>query len=737
MSPLADEVSADGAEYLLALRGDPVSRRSLLSTTIQATMLINRCLDKRGKQPSGGVYGAKTFVFTDDVDVTNRLYFNLLDAEGRDSWGRPDNVKHPGGALAGLRSTDMSNARYIHGQDWRLCERIGRQLREGLVIGRTSSQDPGVDLSADAIVATASLEVGFNDPEVGAVIQHKAPRDMAQFLQRKGRAGRSRKMRPWTVVSLSDYGRDRLAYQGYDLLFDPELPPRRLPISNRYIQRMQAVYALIDYLGVRLQTVSRGSVWQELSGPIRDRARKNLLENELTSLLESSEAQADLSDNLKRLLQLDDETILSLLWEYPRPLFTTVIPTALRRIATNWSGGESAIFNSPLPEFTTANLFSDLSLPEVVIEIPPQQGVDNNRPAAMPILQAMRAFAPGRVSRRFGIAHQYVRHWIAPDYVKGMTHLSISLPEIAQIRSLGTCKYRDANGEHEITVYRPNSFKTELPPKEVLDTSNAQHNWRTDIVPPELTMLEIPRNSGWEALIPEIGFALHNHHSPVEMRRFSLGSEANIAFKSGESEKVSFSFSLADESIALGFSLSVDAVTFQVSVPKCLWKDPKGHKSEKWQALRTVRYFDMAWRGEVLASIDNPFAREWVARVYLSALIFEALDRGISLDDASSLMGKEGATLRLGEVLSTIFQSTVSDDDSPEAEDRLRQEILDHLHRAEVREELATLAETLWEPINLSWQTWLKGCFLSTLSCCALSGDREFMPGSQYGRSHC
>ena len=49
----------------------------------------------------------------------------------------------------------------------------------------------------------------------------KRPRGSAQFLQRKGRAGRVRGMRPWTVVVLSDYGRDRLAYQGYDLLFDP------------------------------------------------------------------------------------------------------------------------------------------------------------------------------------------------------------------------------------------------------------------------------------------------------------------------------------------------------------------------------------------------------------------------------------------------------------------------------------------------------------------------------------
>ncbi|MCP2936265.1 hypothetical protein NK983_26625, partial [Salmonella enterica subsp. enterica serovar Typhimurium] len=94
---------------------------------------------------------------------------------------------------------------------------------------------------------------GYDDPAVGVVLQHKAPRDMAQFLQRKGRAGRTRHMRPWTVMVLSDYGRDRLAYQAYEQFFDPELPPRELPLGNRYIRRMQATYALIDYLGVDMQ----------------------------------------------------------------------------------------------------------------------------------------------------------------------------------------------------------------------------------------------------------------------------------------------------------------------------------------------------------------------------------------------------------------------------------------------------------------------------------------------------
>lgn len=54
------------------------------------------------------------------------------------------------------------------------------------------------------MIATASLEVGFNDPSVGMVIQHKAPRNVASYLQRKGRAGRSRTMRPWMVAVLSN-----------------------------------------------------------------------------------------------------------------------------------------------------------------------------------------------------------------------------------------------------------------------------------------------------------------------------------------------------------------------------------------------------------------------------------------------------------------------------------------------------------------------------------------------------
>ena len=96
VSPETGEMIEEGREYLVALRGDPASGASLLSTTIQIAMLWRRVLDLASQAIVGndnqnpGIFGRKAFIFTDDLDVTNRLFFNLLDAEGLDYLGRPD-----------------------------------------------------------------------------------------------------------------------------------------------------------------------------------------------------------------------------------------------------------------------------------------------------------------------------------------------------------------------------------------------------------------------------------------------------------------------------------------------------------------------------------------------------------------------------------------------------------------------------------------------------------------------
>ena len=52
-------------------------------------MLLQRALDPIDGAPSDGTFGQRLFVFTDDLDVTNRLYFDLLDAEGLSDAGNP------------------------------------------------------------------------------------------------------------------------------------------------------------------------------------------------------------------------------------------------------------------------------------------------------------------------------------------------------------------------------------------------------------------------------------------------------------------------------------------------------------------------------------------------------------------------------------------------------------------------------------------------------------------------
>ena len=267
IEPGPQDIEYDGQEYMVAVRSDPASGASVLSTTIQTAMLMQRALDPIEVSTSEGAMGQRLFAFTDDLDVTNRLFFDLRDAEGLGSFGRPEKP-----SLAALRAASGPDlqARRGGGQTWEPLERIGHRFDDQthVRVGRTTSQDADVDRSANAIVATASLEVGFNDPRVGAVIQHKSPHDTAAFLQRKGRAGRTRTMRPWTLIVLSDFGRDRTTYQAYERLFEPDLPARSLPVSNPAVLRMQATYALLDWLTGH---AGRANIWRLLTRPPDDR----------------------------------------------------------------------------------------------------------------------------------------------------------------------------------------------------------------------------------------------------------------------------------------------------------------------------------------------------------------------------------------------------------------------------------------------------------------------------------
>lgn len=743
IAPRPSDITTEGMEYLLALRGDPVSGTSLLSTTIQTSMLLRRVLDPDADPSS--LYGSRLFTFTDDLDVTNRLYFDLLDAEGRDSWGKPNTQGN--GPLAALRSSIAPEhpERVALGQSWDICEAIGHHLDAsgGLRIGRTSSQDPGVAAASDVIVATASLDVGFNDPTVGAVLQHKAPRGAAQFLQRKGRAGRIRGMRPWTVVVLSDYGRDRLAYQGYDLLFDPALESRALPTQNTYVLRIQAAFAFMDWLASKLPQSSRGSVWMDLAGPpsrhqprSTNAPRRQQLELELIEkVLSDDRVRSDLLSYIGRALRLSPEQVDIVAWEAPRSLLMHVLPTLRRRLASTWSrdgevGADYQVKYQPLPDFVPANLFSDLNLPETLITLPPAQRGAEESEIQSPVLQALRTFAPGRISRRYGVEHRFVRHWVPVPL--DAASCVMDLEDFAEGAFLGDFRFTSdaGTGEH-FQALRPWTLRTERPPKHLLDSSNAILEWRSQFEPiDEGDAADVPSPSPWDGVINEVRSFTHARRSGLDLTRLAVRSRATINLQSGQEHEVDVTFSRQGQPAALGFRLDVDAIGLRADIPDFFMSGAAylGDASSL-RSFRSSYFQSLVENDRELLQLANSFQLQWLSQLFLSAVVEHALTTECSLQQAVDDLASGRVSVEIQRVLTVIFEagpSTGSEevesatDEAPRQ--RLHQRLVELADDSQITLRLIDLSTVLWEDPDSGWRKWASHRFATTLGAAVLEG---------------
>ncbi len=729
----------EGMEYQLVLRGDPASGSQLLSTTIQTAMLMRRSLDLREAPLSRGAAGSKAFIFTDDLDVTNRLYHAVRDAEGLGPY-RQD--RRPGAMpLASLRATAHGDldARRQDGQAWDLAEQLGHDLSGAslLTVTRVSSQDAGVNDRSDLIVATASLEVGFNDPEVGAVLQHKAPRDEAAFLQRRGRAGRTRAMRPWTVVTLGDFGRDRLAYEAYDTLFDPTIRPRSLPVANRAVLRVQATYAWMDWMARRLApSQTKSSVWRALAGPDgRSAMQHEALAALIEQTLDDASVLEELVAHLRRSLQLTDEQVEGVLWDPPRALVTAVLPTALRRLRSGWhhparnGGGKGRDFRArydPLPDFVPSNLFSELSLPETQVVIPPQNRAAGEETHAVPILQAMRTFAPGNVSLRFAIERRGARSWVAPS--NGPT-LDVSA-FIEHRESLGTCSYVSDDGSVEALEWaRPWRLRSEAIPEVVTDSSRGRLDWKSQILggsaPHEIAA---PKLSSWHGVFGSLDFHTHNRRSPATVRRFAIGGENSLLTKAGDEVQSSHRLVDGDTPVALGFELDVDGFVLRPQLPSYVTPNEVG--DAEMPAFRVARFTERIATDARLAGVTNAFKRGQLEQLYLSVLVDRALRDGIDLRSAWNALHAGDARSELRDAVAGIFATGIpasaSQDDTEEQRgvDRL----VATASNPGVIDVLRELAPTLWEPPDADSDAWSRRRLLATIAAGVASACERLCP---------
>lgn len=754
IAPKDEDLIEEGMEYNLVVKGDPVSGTSLLATTIQTAMLLGRVLDPLAHNSSSGAFGKRIFAFTDKLDVINRWYQSMFDAEF--------NKKLSQYRLPKTDRLPSIELRKAQGQVWDLCTKLGHDLSQCLTVSRTTSQDPGVNKNSALVIATSTLEVGFNDPTVGAVLQHKAPRSVASFLQRKGRAGRVRVMRPWTVVVTSAYGRDRWAFQHAEELFNPMLPPIDLPIENYYVRKIQAAFALMDWAASELEKSNQSFyVWQLLSTGTRSEksdyhknARKRL-RNLLLDILQGNR-RADFEKYLQQALGMDgsDPAFHNVLWGEPRSLFYEVIPTVLRQLETNWrkvsaAGSEdwedtNAAY--PMPDFVPPTLFGDLNLPEIQLILPAtgqaRQNHEETNLQSMAIAQAMVEFAPGRASKRYVTQYRKdVAHWLAlPEAaqltrgVLNLAFLPIQFDELPQVVAYRGTAYK---------VYRPRVYTLSELPKGIRTTAYAELVWRTHIeISLEHASITFPRQvlasrSPWSKLLLSMRSFTQAKGTWVQITRFAVGVETELRFNLGEKEqrRLRFEDRSGDPNSGIGYTFAADAIQFTLAPLDIATL----HASPAWPELRThfgPAFFRYRLRHDprLYEAGLSSFEIDWLWQLELSMLTATAVSLGVNLAEAAALVMRNRRALA-DRTLRAIFQSQLSSQEqlSEAAADvdlvgRLHLQLLEHMDNEAVVTSVAAASAALWNDSATGFDEWIEECYTSSIGATLLTALTRLVP---------
>ena len=259
-----------GREYFYFVQPEIESRNRDVagaSTTIQSAMALAHNMHRR----HGAEGGFRGIVFVDSIDKLKRLHSNYLDAEEGQTLAGLRTHFYPDHPTTGLPrrkccGDPLGCDLFRDGECWTFAATDTRQwtasgpyipgnalsvARFPVYSGSTARIETEIQRS-DLVFSTASLEVGYDDPDMAFVYQHYAPTNLASFIQRKGRGGRGNDDRPVTGVTLSIYSsRDSWYFRRPAALLDSRGFDVPLNLSNPIVSRGQLATLILDLIARR------------------------------------------------------------------------------------------------------------------------------------------------------------------------------------------------------------------------------------------------------------------------------------------------------------------------------------------------------------------------------------------------------------------------------------------------------------------------------------------------------
>ena len=237
----------------------------------------------------------------------------------------------------------------------------------------------------------------------------------------------------------------------------------------------------------------------------------------------------------------------------------------------------------------------------------------------MPLVQALNTFAPGKVTRRFGVGHAGIRHWVQPPSLCSSVQMLAVEDFCTEYEEMGTYQVLVNGQAADILCFRPWTLQTSTPQANVLTTSNAQLHWHSQIFPSgEGVKVDLPLGSRWGELINDIRFYSHSHRNHAVVRRFATGSMLNLRFRGGSELEGKLLFSLKEtgEPVCLGFAQEVDGIAFRYMIPRQLNFDPGDESQLKSRSFRAAYFRHRVLNDPRLDGIANHFQRDWLFQIF-------------------------------------------------------------------------------------------------------------------------